>query len=114
MGGPKKAGRSVHCKSQGEIGVQPALQHCANQYTAGVLNCSGAAIFVFVGAWAKSIAIPLLGLDPEECVQGPLDVFGLQRMVVFLPHSNSWGSRTFGTVLEPDELNQLRQFLAQA
>src|ERR1700691_6277098 len=70
----------VHCKSLGEIGVQRASSYCGNQFLTRILNCSGAAIVVFVGVRAAEAA-QLFGFNLLPRIQRPLPLLGVQRMV---------------------------------
>jgi hypothetical protein len=104
----------VHCKSLGELGVQRASEHCGDHFLKRILNCSGAAIFVFVGDRAAEMADHLFGINPGERIQGPRALLGLQRMMAFLPHPNSHKPCKFVNVCEPNDVRQIRQFLASA
>jgi hypothetical protein len=103
----------VHCKSVDEIGVEPALIHCAETYTERVLNCAGAAVVIFVGGLAASVAHHIFQLNPDiSRIQGPVPLCGIDRMVVFLPHPNSHKPCKFETCCDAGDLANLRAFLA--
>lgn len=107
----------VHCKSSSEAdgGVGRAWQHCLQRHGRGVLAFSGARVWVIVGAHAARAAREVFALDAHAKVQGPLHLFGKDRMVVLTAHPNSrGGKKTFSGTLSAEELQILREFVTAA
>lgn len=93
----------VHCKSDGELGVEPALQECAPRWLPRVLETAGAAVIVCLGSRARASISKLVGVDQDRLVH-KTRVAGRARVLVFLPHPNARSERTFKARLTPDEL----------
>jgi len=86
----------VHCKSAKERGVSEALDFCMGRYFESVMRSAASAkVIVIYGAitrkaisgWLVHNGFPL----PAERIVGPLPLFGLARMLGFLPAPASWG-----------------------
>jgi hypothetical protein len=54
---------TVHCKSEGETGVEKALTTCARMYLKRVLTQSPARVVFVVGAQAARAVTEVFGLD---------------------------------------------------
>jgi uracil-DNA glycosylase len=93
----------VHCKSDGELGVETALQECAPRWLPGLLESAGAAVIVCLGSRARAAVSELLGVAQHRIVH-KTHIAGKARVLVFLPHPNARSERTFKARLSPDEL----------
>lgn len=93
----------VHCKSDGELGVESALQECAPRWLPRVLEVTGASVIVCPGSRARAAISELLAIAQDRAVHKTL-IAGKARALVFLPHPNARSERTFKTRVTPDEL----------
>jgi hypothetical protein len=100
----------VHCKSRREIGVREAFQFCGDLYLEPVIELSAARVIVVLGRLAEVVIRERLDLD-EQAVIGPIDCFGKERIIAFLPHPAAYGVRSFEKCLTPDQLQKLREFM---
>jgi hypothetical protein len=100
----------VHCRSQKEIGVDSARDHCANRYLDDVLTVSGAQLIVALGAHNRAWLRERFqtGTDRVSVVL----IGGRRRIVAFLPHPTSYGPSTFAGVMTETELAAIRAFLS--
>jgi len=104
----------VHCKSKGNKGVESALDECADLYLTRVLSCSGSRILVILGEMPKQIVTKKYNLPAHPPVQGPVDVAGRERFVVFLGAPNSNRLRKFTSDELAPFLPRLRAILRGA
>lgn len=102
----------VHCKSKREYGVREAQAECAKRYLRHIVELSGARVIVVLGTLAKE-AVKNEWKLPDERVLGPQHMGKQQRYIVFLPHPNARGPRTFEKYVDKDKLQELRAFLRQ-
>jgi uracil-DNA glycosylase len=103
----------VHCGSPNEQGVWSALRTCTTRYLQPVLAASPADVVVVVGAVAKFAFGEHLGPDAPSHLQGPVEVAGKERLLVFVPHPSSFGgNKPLSDHLSPAELAQVREALA--
>jgi len=98
----------VRCKSNGEAGVLAARSTCTDLYLKRTLAASKAHTLITLGVHAEHELRRLVGVHGAERVVGPIEVCGHQRMIAFIPHANAREDRTFGKLLDPNVLKQLR------
>lgn len=101
----------VHCKSKSEFGIRKAAPKCVELYLGQVLKVSPARVLVIMGKTARISLERDLHLPPHGALYGPKKLYGRQRLLVFLPHPNSRGPRSFGKRLTLQDLGQLRSYL---
>ncbi|HLF72524.1 MAG TPA: uracil-DNA glycosylase family protein [Dehalococcoidia bacterium] len=110
----------VRCKSVSEASlVERARIECSPRYLESTVAISVASVLVVLGDHAKRMVCTEFELEPDQIVQGPVDLGQRQRMVVFLPHPNAHKVRTFAGlvrqgVLQATELDHLRAFALRA
>jgi len=103
----------VHCKSKKEHGVSEALDFCTDRYLGRVMQVARAArvIVVYGGSARKAVcrwpALRGLQVGPRR-VFGPSLIFGVARMLAFLPAPASWGGKKS---FAAEELTVLRKYL---
>ncbi|MFL5624283.1 MAG: uracil-DNA glycosylase family protein [Ktedonobacteraceae bacterium] len=101
----------VHCKSQGEEGVREALNECSRRYLRWVIESCGAKVIVTLGKTVKEAVKLECGIPTSVDVFGPTLIGTCQRYIVFLPHPNARGYRSFEKCIDHAELQELRDFL---
>ncbi|WP_127077578.1 uracil-DNA glycosylase family protein [Rhodomicrobium lacus] len=102
----------VHCKSRNEVGVAQVLSECVKRYLRPVLSeASGAKIIVVLGNIAGQTLKQEFKMPANARMAGPVEVGLGNRYLVFLPHPNFRGPRTFRDCLEPSQLETLREAL---
>lgn len=103
----------VHCKSRKEkIGVKEAVKECAPRYLRKTLKESGARVIVVLGAIARNAVKREFGIPKNENVYGPIKIGRHERYIVFLPHPNARGYRSFERCM-PEQLQKLQAALRQ-
>jgi hypothetical protein len=104
----------VRCKSRSEVGVADAAPTCIERHLTATIELSAARVIVGIGAHARRALTRQFQLTSRDGVHRP-SVGERERLVVFLPHPNSFGgSKSFEGNLAPDELELLRSRLADA
>ena len=102
----------VHCKSRSEEGVREASCFCRERYLERIIEIAAAKIIVVYGSVARKAmesSFPRESLvTVSERVAGPHTLFGIARMMVFLPHPAAWRG---GMPLEEFELLAIRNHL---
>jgi len=102
----------VHCKSRSEQGVREASCFCRKQYLERIVEMTIAKIIVVYGsvvreAMERSFPGETV-LTIGERIAGPHTLFGISRMMAFLPHPAAWcGGKSF----EEPELLAIRNHL---
>lgn len=115
----------VHCKSKEQKGLYGALGECVKRYLREVIKQSPASIIVILSKDKKvrNNVIQHLGLElqiddkmlhKEGVALDRQPIEGRRRYLVFLPHPNFRGRRTFRKCLGPRKLNELRSVLQGA
>jgi hypothetical protein len=97
---------TVHCKSEGEFGIEDALDTCAGLYMERVLAIAAARVVVIVGSIAKRWF-----LKGVTAPSSPVElVFNSQpRIMIFIPHPNARGGvKSIGKIYSEAELERLR------
>ena len=85
---------------------------CTDLYLDRIVSLSPARVLVVYGAQAKAaVATRLLKGVAQQPIT-PTTIGGEDRLVVFLPHPNSFGPKTAHKVLGPDGLAQVRACLS--
>ncbi|MEO8457334.1 MAG: uracil-DNA glycosylase family protein [Chloroflexota bacterium] len=102
----------VHCKSDGEIGVEAALQECAPRWLRRVLELAGATVVVCLGVRARAAMQELAAFGDAQYVSST-DIGGKRRALVFLPHPNARIRRSFKACLTPPQLAELQALCQQ-
>jgi hypothetical protein len=98
----------VRCKSIGEHGVTDALSTCTDLYLGPTLQESVARTFVCFGKHAADVVRSRYGIG-QAVLDGPMELEGRKRMIVFLPHPSAWGTpKTLGGWIAPTELRELQ------
>ena len=100
----------VRCRSRDEIGVESARDHCADLYLERTIELSSARVIVALGSQVRGWLRKRWHLQPRPVSE--IELNGMTRMIAFLPHPTSFGSKTFESVM-PDELARLRAVLAE-
>ncbi len=98
----------VHCKSRKESGVPEAMHACASRYLRRVVALSQARVIVVLGKTIRATVKREFGVPESEQVFGPMLVEGCLRYLVFLPHPNARGYRSFEKCVEREKLQELR------
>jgi hypothetical protein len=105
----------VHCKSQGEEGVNEAVKVCTERYLLPVLKASVASVIVVVGKSAKKAIASYMHIPPPDPrLVGPVRLGSQDRYFAFIGHPSSSLPKTLATCLLPEEVAQLRQVVAKA
>lgn len=76
----------VHCKSRREAGVSEALDECTRRYLRRVLHVSAARVLVAIGDKAWNHLTRLLRIPGDGPLIGPIEVEGINRVLVALGH----------------------------
>jgi hypothetical protein len=95
----------VHCKSKNNIGVDEALQECAQRYLLKVLEISNAKIITFVGRKAEQYIKDSIDIEDNRNIVGPAVYYGKERLILFLPAPGSNKPRKFEKLFSKQELN---------
>ncbi|MHB8325209.1 MAG: uracil-DNA glycosylase family protein [Candidatus Dormibacteria bacterium] len=104
----------VHCGSPSEEGVWAALKTCTSRYLERVLRASPAQVVVVVGAIARFAFEEYLQQKAPDHLLGPIEVGGRKRLLVVVPHPNSFGGNIpLSRHLEEDQMELLRQAVAR-
>ena len=104
----------VHCGSRSEKGVWAALEPCTSRYLERVLAASPAQVVVAVGAIARFAFQTYLHLEAPDHLLGPVELAGKKRLLVVVPHPNSFGGNVpISRHLEPEQMERLRQAVAK-
>jgi hypothetical protein len=101
----------VHCKSEGEEGVWQAADFCATRYLERVVSASAARVIISLGKVASYETRRVFGLGPSAIPMVTAEVANRQRLFVFLPHPNSFGPKTFATLMNDAQMERLRRAL---
>jgi hypothetical protein len=83
----------VHCKSRRETGVREAQEFCSGRYLKKILDVSVARVLIVYGRVARDVICRYLGQPKEKMLLDAVDIAGIPRMFVFLPHPNSRGTK---------------------
>lgn len=100
----------VHCKSKANAGVQQALQVCSRRYLEPLLVASAARVVVWYGLASEAFA--LLTGRRAGLLEGPVDLCGRARYLLFLPAPGAGQPRRPDVVLKADDLAKVRHWLA--
>lgn len=108
---------AVHCPTQGELGVRPAMTVCPERYLRRVIAAADRAhVLVAVGPHAGAALHEALGVGVYNDVRhvGPLRVEGRDRHVVYLDHFGGYGAvKQIADAVEADTLEAIRATLAE-
>ena len=104
----------VHCGSPSEKGVRAALKTCTSRYLERVLAAPPAQVVVAVGAIARLAFQTCLHQEAPDHLLGPVELAGKKRLLVVVPHPNSFGGNVpISRHLEPEQMERLRQAVAK-
>lgn len=106
---------AVHCRTQGELGLRPAMTVCPARYLRRVVAAAGQAhVLVALGPHAASAVRDGLGIPIGDDLRhvGPVPVEGRDRHVLYLDHFGGYGSvKEVGAAVDPETLALLRREL---
>ena len=107
---------AVHCRTQGELGLRPAMTVCPDRYLRRVVAAARrAVVLIAVGPHAGAAVREVLGVAVSDDVRhaGPVHVEGLDRHVVYLDHFGGYGSaKEVATAVTAADFGMLRRALA--
>ena len=103
----------VHCKSPAEAGVAEAYPTCVQTWLRPVLRAAAAPVIVLFGAHAKRAFHDQFGIGLGAPMTGPIDVEGVSRVVLQLPHPNARAPKVNCRPLTSAELGEVRIHLRQ-
>ncbi len=103
----------VHCKSRLEEGVREASCFCRKRYLKRILEIAAAKVIIVYGSVARAAvesAFPRESVATlSERITGPHTLFGISRIIAFLPKPNAWHG---GMAFEESELSAIRIHLS--
>lgn len=86
---------------------------CTSRYLERVLRASPAQVVVVVGAIARVAFEEYLHQEAPDHFPGPVEVAGKKRLLVVVPHPNSFGGNVpLSRHLREDQMERLRQAVA--
>ena len=98
----------VHCKSHSEIGVEEALETCADKYLDRILKLSKAKIVVCLGDKVSNFIKKRYSINTKELViQFPEE----DKLIMFLPHPNARKDRKLEKVFTEKKLSWIKNEL---
>ncbi len=101
----------VHCKSKNEIGVSDALPLCSRHWLSPVIEHSAAQVVVLLGSRARDVCVRLWELDGSKSAHFGVELGGIERAVVIIPHPNAFGPKKISDHLSEETLTRLQASL---
>lgn len=98
----------VHCKSQGERGVNDAAAECVRLHFENTMSASKAKVVIALGKFARTT---ILGHSEASNIPTKMFLGGQERNVIFLPHPNQRGERKSIAFHYPKSIDDLRLLL---
>lgn len=104
---------AVHCKSSTWDGGDHTVRHCTKLWLQSIMELSAAKVVVTISDPTWNACADAWGLQRGRIVQFDVPIAGRQRAVLKLPHRRSGRPSMIKNLLNPDDLERLRQIVRQ-
>lgn len=98
----------VHCKSTNEIGVQEAMETCANKYLDKILKITKAKIVICLGEKTSNFVKRKYQIETTGKI---VEESKMDKVFLFLPHPNAREERKLNKILTQEELEKVKNKL---